>query len=153
MNYEKTAAAVFLCLVFLGSFACSPDTTKEGLSPFCEELGLLSDTNSALGNLDFDNPSSVDTAISALNELANNAPDDIVENVRSVASLYENILRKLVAVSPNQRASELRKFQSDLNQITPAARALEKYGTTECGIVFISPLEQAPTPLPPEIQN
>jgi hypothetical protein len=150
---RKTAAAIFLCLASFGSFACSPDTTKVGSSLFCEDLESLSDANSALGNFDFDNPSSVDAAISALNKLANSAPDEIVENVRSVASLYENILRKLVAVSPNQRASELRKFQSDLNQITPAARALEKYGTTECRIVFISPLEQAPTPLPPEIQN
>jgi hypothetical protein len=139
--------------MFFGNFACSADITKEDSSPFCEDLGSLSDANSALGSLDFDNPASVDAAISALNKLANSAPDSIVENVRSVASLYEDILRKLVAVSPNQRAIELRKFQSDLNQITPAARALEKYGTTECGIIFISPLEQAPTPLPPEIQN
>ena len=68
----------------------------------------------------------------------------------SSVSLYEDILSKLVSVSPAQRTAELRKFQEELDGVTTAARALELYGETECGLVFLSPFEKRSGPIPEE---
>ena len=44
----------------------------------------------------------------------------------------------------------LLKFQEELDGVTTAARALELYGETECGLVFLSPFEKRSAPIPDE---
>ena len=113
----------------------------------------MADPNSTLGNLTFDDPKSVNQTVADLIELAKMAPPSISEDTQAVVSLYEDILLKLVSVSPSQRTNELRKFQAELDEVTTAARALESYGETGCGLIFTSPFEPPSTPMPPEIQN
>tara|TARA_B100000953_G_scaffold237661_2_gene199153 strand:+ start:283 stop:744 length:462 start_codon:yes stop_codon:yes gene_type:complete len=153
VNLKIVSTSLFLPLLVVIGFSCSSDSSEENSSNFCQALQILADPNSTLGNLNFDNPTSVNQTAADLLELAAKAPASISSDAQAVASLYEDILLKLVSVSPNQRTTELRKFQDELDEVTTAARALERYGEIECGLVFTSPFEPTATPVQPEIEN
>tara|TARA_B100000686_G_scaffold90027_1_gene96719 strand:- start:937 stop:1401 length:465 start_codon:yes stop_codon:yes gene_type:complete len=153
VNLRKFSTSLFVLLISMTGFACSTDSVEENSSSFCRALEILANPNSSLGNLDFDNPKSVNQTVADLIELGEIAPASIADDTQSVASLYEDILLKLVSVSPNQRTNELRKFQNELDNVTTAARALESYGEIECGLVFTSPFEPSTVPTPSEIQD
>ncbi len=146
---------VFLisALVLFPVTSCSEDPTEGASSDFCFKLEALASPDSALTNLTFDNPQLVEQTTADLNELASQAPSSISEETQAVASLYGNILSTLVSVSPSQRTTELRKFQDELDGVTTAARALELYGKTECGIVFLSPFETNSSPGPEKTED
>ena len=143
---------VFLisALVFFPAASCSEDPAEGVSSNFCKKLGILASPDSPLTNLTFDNPQLVSQTTADLIELASEAPSSISNETEAVVSLYEDILSKLVSVSPAQRTAELRKFQEELDGVTTAARALELYGETECGLVFLSPFEKSSAPIPDE---
>ena len=153
MNLRTFSTSLFVFLIAITSFTCSSDSVEENSSSFCKALEILANPNSSLGNLDFDNPISVNKTVADLLELGEIAPSSISDDAQSVASLYEDILLKLVSVSPNQRTNELRKFQDELDGVTTAARALESYGEIECALIFTSPFEPTTTPTPSEIQD
>ncbi len=139
--------AAFILLLFLLT-SCSNDLSEGSPSDFCNKLQILAGPDSPLTNLTLDNSQLVNQTIADLLELASDAPSSISKETQAVASLYEDILSKIVSVSPSQRTTELRKFQTELDEITTSARALELYGETECGLKFISPFETSSTPVP-----
>ena len=148
MKPQKLSAFVaFILLLFL-SASCSNDLAEGSSSDFCKKLQVLAGPDSALTNLTLDNSQLVNQTIADLLELASSAPSSISNEAQAVASLYEDILSKIVSVSPSQRTIELRKFQEELDEVTTSARALEFYGETECGLKFISPFETSSTPAP-----
>tara|TARA_B100000945_G_scaffold267848_1_gene228116 strand:- start:3233 stop:3694 length:462 start_codon:yes stop_codon:yes gene_type:complete len=144
---KLSALVAFILLLFL-SASCSDDPSEGSASDFCKKLQVLAGPDSALTNLTLDNSQLVNQTIADLLELASEAPSSISNETQAVASLYEDILSKIVSVSPSQRTTELRKFQDELDEITTSARALELYGETECGLQFISPFETSNTPVP-----
>ena len=148
MKPQKLSAFVaFILLLFLPA-SCSNDLSEGSPSDFCKKLQVLAGPDSALTNLTLDNSQLVNQTIADLLELASSAPSSISNEAQAVASLYEDILSKIVSVSPSQRTTELRKFQEELDEVTTSARALEMYGETECGLKFISPFETSSTPDP-----
>ncbi len=148
MKPQKLSAFVaFILLLFLLA-SCSNDLAEGSSSDFCNKLQALAGPDSALTNLTLDNSQLVNQTIADLLELASSAPSSISNEAQAVASLYEDILSKIVSVSPSQRTTELRKFQEELDEVTTSARALELYGETECGLKFISPFETSSTPAP-----
>ena len=148
MKPQKLSAFVaFILLLFLPA-SCSNELSEGSASDFCKKLQVLASPDSALTNLTLDNSQLVNQTIADLLELASSAPSSISNEAQAVASLYEDILSKIVSVSPSQRTTELRKFQEELDEITTSARALELYGETECGLKFISPFETSSTPAP-----
>ena len=148
MKPQKLSAFVaFILLLFLPA-SCSNELSEGSASDFCKKLQVLASPDSALTNLTLDNSQLVNQTIADLLELASSAPSSISDEAQAVASLYEDILSKIVSVSPSQRTTELRKFQEELDEVTTSARALEMYGETECGLKFISPFETSSTPDP-----
>ena len=148
MKPQKLSAFVaFILLLFLPA-SCSNELSEGSASDFCKKLQVLASPDSALTNLTLDNSQLVNQTIADLLELASAAPSSISNETQAVASLYEDILSKIVSVSPSQRTTELRKFQEELDEVTTSARALEMYGETECGLKFISPFETSSTPDP-----
>ena len=153
MKPQKLSAFVaFILLLFLLA-SCSNDLSEGSASDFCKKLQVLAGPDSALTNLTLDNSQLVNQTIADLLELASSAPSSISNEAQAVASLYEDILSKIVSVSPSQRTTELRKFQEELDEVTTSARALELYGETECGLKFISPFETSSTPAPEETEE
>ena len=153
MKPQKLSAFVaFILLLFLPA-SCSNDLSEGSASDFCKKLQVLAGPDSALTNLTLDNSQLVNQTIADLLELASSAPSSISNEAQAVASLYEDILSKIVSVSPSQRTTELRKFQEELDEVTTSARALELYGETECGLKFISPFETSSTPAPEETEE
>tara|TARA_Y100001970_G_scaffold81943_1_gene103772 strand:- start:795 stop:1256 length:462 start_codon:yes stop_codon:yes gene_type:complete len=148
VNSQKLSSFVAFFLLLSLPASCSNDVSEGSESDFCEKLQILAGPDSALTNLTLDNSQLVNQTIADLLELASEAPSSISNETQAVASLYEDILSKIVSVSPSQRTAELRKFQAELDQITTSARALELYGETECGLKFISPFETSSTPVP-----
>jgi len=144
---KLSAFVAFILLLFLPA-SCSNDLSEASASDFCKKLQVLAGPDSALTNLTLDNSQLVNQTIADLLELASSAPSSIANEAQAVASLYEDILSKIVSVSPSQRTTELRKFQEELDEVTTSARALELYGETECGLKFISPFETSSTPDP-----
>ena len=148
MKPQKLSAFVaFILLLFLPA-SCSNDLSEGSASDFCKKPQVLAGPDSALTNLTLDNSQLVNQTIADLLEIASSAPSSISNEAQAVASLYEDILSKIVSVSPSQRTTELRKFQEELDEVTTSARALELYGETECGLKFISPFETSSTPSP-----
>ena len=148
MKPQKLSAFVaFILLLFLPA-SCSNELSEGSASDFCKKLQVLASPDSALTNLTLDNSQLVNQTIADLLELASAAPSSISNETQAVASLYEDILSKIVSVSPSQRTTALRKFQEELDEVTTSARALEMYGETECGLKFISPFETSSTPDP-----
>ena len=148
MKPQKLSAFVAFILLLFSSASCSNDLAEGSSSDFCKKLQVLAGPDSALTNLTLDNSQLVNQTIADLLELASSAPSSISNEAQAVASLYEDILSKIVSVSPSQRTTELRKFQEELDEVTTSARALELYGETECGLKFISPFETSSTPDP-----
>ena len=150
MNSKRFSTFLLVLLLGISGASCSDDSTGDNSTEFCSSLRILSSPNSALTNLTFDDPKLVNQTVADLLELASQAPSSISEETYAVVSLYEDILSKLVSVSPSQRTVELRNFQNELDGVTTAARALELYGETECDLVFISPFDSRTTPVPSE---
>ena len=148
MKPQKLSAFVAFILLLALSTSCSNDISEGPASDFCNKLQILAGPDSALTNLTLDNSQLVNQTIADLLELASSAPSSISNEAQAVASLYEDILSKIVSVSPSQRTTELRKFQAELDEVTTSARALELYGEIECGLTFISPFETSNTPVP-----
>lgn len=148
MKSQKLSTFVAFILLLVLSTSCSNDISEGPASDFCNKLQILAGPDSALTNLTLDNSQLVNQTIADLLELASEAPSSISKEAQAVAFLYEDILSKIVSVSPSQRTTELRKFQAELDEVTTSARALELYGETECGLTFISPFETSNTPVP-----
>ncbi len=148
MKSQKLSTFVAFILLLALSTSCSNDISEGPASDFCNKLQILAGPDSALTNLTLDNSQLVNQTIADLLELASEAPSSISKETQAVAFLYEDILSKIVSVSPSQRTTELRKFQAELDEVTTSARALELYGETECGLTFISPFETSTTPVP-----
>ena len=148
MKSQKLSTFVAFFLLLVLSTSCSNDISEGPASDFCNKLQILAGPDSALTNLTLDNSQLVNQTIADLLELASEAPSSISKEAQAVAFLYEDILSKIVSVSPSQRTTELRKFQAELDEVTTSARALELYGETECGLTFISPFETSNTPVP-----
>ncbi len=148
MKSQKLSTFVAFILLLVLSTSCSNDISEGPASDFCNKLQILAGPDSALTNLTLDNSQLVNQTIADLLELASKAPSSISKEAQAVAFLYEDILSKIVSVSPSQRTTELRKFQAELDEVTTSARALELYGETECGLTFISPFETSNTPVP-----
>ena len=148
MKSQKLSTFVAFILLLVLSTSCSNDISEGPASDFCNKLQILAGPDSALTNLTLDNSQLVNQTIADLLELASEAPSSISKEAQAVAFLYEDILSKIVSVSPSQRTTELRKFQAELDEVTTSARALELYGETECGLNFISPFETSNTTVP-----
>lgn len=126
-------------VALLGVLLLSPAGCSDEAERFCERLADAATLVDLRNALDRDDRAAVQAALNDLNDLADDAPEEIRADFQRVARTVTSTVRAVTDVTAPDGSSmpvDVSRLNDELGQVAPSSQRIAEFADRDCGITL-----------------